>query len=376
MVDFANSRNLLHRSGLVRTFAFVILVGTCTCNVFRSVEDCETDGDCAGGRVCESVAKRCVPAPEVTSPSDAAVTDARDASDGEPDARDAAVPCEERGWGPARLVSGLENEPIISARLTPDELSMYISRGTPPTFVDIYTVVRSDVSQPFQVKGPLAVVNEPGTSEFWPTLSADGRLLFFESSRSTLPDDAGVYKSVGARIWSASRVNVVADFDRPKLQSLFDVEGPEAAPYLHPSGRTLYFASSSRPGKGQLDIWFAEINSAGVVTDIRNLESANTTTDENAPVVTVDERYLYHNRLVDPATLENDIWVARRSTVADGFGKSVRVSELSTPYDEYPTWVSPDHCRIYFSSDRPTNASVDAAKGSFHLWVSERDPSR
>lgn len=374
MVASSNHRN----NGFVRAFAFLILAGTCTCNVFRSVEDCETDGDCTTGRVCESVAKRCVPAPEVTPPFDAAGTDARalDGGDGDPDARDAAVPCEERDWAPARLVSGLETEPIISARLTPDELSMYISRGTPPTFVDIYTVARSQVNQPFQVKGPLAVVNEPATSEFWPTLSADGRLLFFESSRATLPDDAGVYKSVGARIWSASRVNVVADFDKPKLQSLFDVEGPEAAPYLHPSGRTLYFASSSRPGKGQLDIWFAEINSAGVVTDIRNLESANTTADENAPVVTLDERFLYHNRLVDPATLENDIWVAKRSTVADGFGKSVRVSELSTPYDEYPTWVSPDHCRIYFSSDRPTSASVDAAKGPFHLWVSERMPSR
>ena len=368
--------NLRLGNRLVRAAAFVVLAATCTCNVFRSLEDCETDGDCAGGRVCEAVAKRCVPAPEPNPPSDAAISDARDAGDGEPDARDAAVPCEGRAWGAPRLVSGLENEPIISARLSPDELSMYISRGVPPTFVDIYTVVRNDPTQPFQVKGPLASVNEPGTAEYWPTLSADGRLLFFESSRSTLPDDAGVYASVGARIWSASRVNPVADFDKPKLQSLFDVEGPEAAPYLHPSGRTLYFASSSRPGKGQLDIWFAEINSAGVVTDVRNLESVNTTTDENAPVVTLDERFLYHNRLVDPATLENDIWVAKRSTVADGFGKSVKVTELSTPYDEYPTWVSPDHCRIYFSSDRPTSASLDAAKGPFHLWVSERVPSR
>ena len=362
--------------GLVAGLLVLGSLGALRCNAFRSLEDCAADSDCAAGLVCEPRAKRCIPARDASLPLDAAVPDVNVPDTRVPDGEaDGAVRCESLPWGAPKPVNGLENEPIISARLSPDEMTMFISRGVPPTFTDIYTVARNDVSSPFRVIGALPIVNEPGTSEFWPTSSADGKLLFFESSRSTVPNEAGVYTSAGARVWSATRVNTATDFDKPRLQTLFDVAGPEAAPYLHPSGASLYFASRSRPGKGELDIWVAEINaSSGVVVDIRNVEAVNSTTDENAPVVTRDDRFLYHNRLSNDFT-ENDIWVAKRSTPADGFGKSVRVQELSSLYDEYPSWVSNDHCRLYFASTRPIPgaATIDAGGDPvFHLWLSER----
>ena len=349
----------------------VASLGAIRCNAFRSLEDCVASSDCASAQICDPVARRCVPGPDASPPVDANLPDVADAS--LPDAPDASVPCEFLPWGSPKVVQGLEDEPIISARLSPDELTMFISRGIPPTFTDIYTVVRDNLSSPFRVIGALPVVNEPATSEYWPTLSADGRLLFFESSRSTVPNEAGVYTSVGARIWSASRVNVASDFDKPRLQTLFDIPGPEAAPYLHPSGRSLYFASVFRPGKGLLDIWVAEISSAGIVLDVRNVEAVNTTTEENAPVVTLDERFLYHNRLSDNF-VNSDIWVARRTTPSDGFGKSVRVPELSSAYDEYPSWISDDHCRMYLASARPVPGVPlgDGGDPVFHVWVAER----
>jgi len=347
-------------------FAGLLLV---RCNAFRSLESCATDGDCEASFVCDAALKRCVPARDASPPKG----DAAPPQDAPADApADAAVLCEALPWGPLVPVLGLEDEPIISARLNPDETTMFISRGVPPLLTDIYTVVRSDRKSPFRVVGPLPVVNEAPTAEFWPTVSADGRVLFFESSRSREPD-GGVYTNEGARIWSATRVSPTTDFDKPRLQTLFDVEPSEAAPYLHPSGRTLYFASVSRPGKGQLDVWFAEINDVGVVTDVRNVEGVNSATDENAPVVSLDERFLYHNRLAASGT-ENDIYVARRSTPQDGFGKSALVSELSSPYDEYPSWVSNDHCRIYLASARPLPSAPPPDGGApvFHMWVAER----
>jgi hypothetical protein len=74
-----------------------------------------------------------------------------------------------------------------------------------------------------------------------PTVSADGKLIFFESSRSRLRNDAGKYEALGPHIWSSTRVNVAADFETPRLQALFDVTGLEAAPYLHQSGPLLRF---------------------------------------------------------------------------------------------------------------------------------------
>lgn len=344
-----------------------------TCHAFSSLEDCASDADCGPARVCEPRAKRCVPRPDASVVADAAadagVDGARDAiADGPP-----VVPCEDLPWGAPVPVAGLEDEPVASARLSPDELTMFVSRGVPPSFTDIYTVSRPDAGAAFRVVGPLPVVNEPASSEFWPTLSADGKLIFFESSRSRTPDDAGVYQNEVARIWSASRVNVATDFDKPRLQALFDVAGPEAAPYLHPSGRSVYFASLARPGKGQLDVWVAELDAFGVVTSIHAVDAVNSPVDENAPVVTLDDRFLYHNRLADGGA-QNDIWVSRRAKPGDAFPESVRVGELSSDEDDYPSWVSDDHCRLYLTSSRPVpgRAPDASAPGAFHLFVASR----
>lgn len=354
-------------------FVLAAALAVVRCNAFRSVENCAVDSDCDTGFFCDTALKRCVPAKDAALPREDSAGP-NDAAPNDADAlADAAVACETLGWDAPVPVLGLESEPIISARLSPDETTMFISRGVPPSFTDIYTVARTDLKSPFRVVGPLPVVNEALAAEFWPTISADGKVLFFESSRSRIPNDAGVYVEEAARIWSATRVNTTTDFDKPKLQTLFDVDGPEAAPYLHPSGRSLYFASVVRPGKGQLDVFVAEISAIGGVTDVRNVEGVNSERDENAPVVTLDDRFLYHNRLSDNGT-ENDIYVAKRSTPQDGFGRSARVAELSSGYDEYPSWVSNDHCRIYFASARPLPGAAPPDGGApvFHIWVAER----
>jgi hypothetical protein len=36
-------------------------------------------------------------------------------------------------------------------------------------------------------------------------------------------------------------------------------------------------------------------------------------------------------------------------TTADAFGTPTAVSELDSVDGEYPTWLSPDECRLYFT---------------------------
>jgi Tol biopolymer transport system component len=326
------------------------------CNVLRSVENCARDTDCETARVCDRATLRCV------SPQ-ALMLDASP-KDASPEAEAAAVSC------------GLSSEVIVSARLSPDEKTIFIAQGNAQQS-DIFVAARSDLANPFRVVGPLAGVNDPDSTAYWPTVSADGKLIFFESSRSRLRNDAGRYEALGPHIWSSTRVNVAADFETPKLQALFNVSGLEAAPYLHPSGHSLYFASNARPGvKGFFDIFVADLNDFGVVTRVRNLESVNSTDDELAPVVSLDERSLYHSReSTNPNPSDvTDIYVAKRSSTLDGFGESIRSAALSSPYKEYPSWVSEDHCRIYFSSTRPLPGEVipDGGQAMFRLWVSSR----
>jgi hypothetical protein len=342
------------------------------CYAFRSTENCAVDTDCATDMRCEANVKRCVPRGEAF---DAAADTS--ATDGPRETNDAVSPaCDALPWGTPTPVLGLEREPLVSARFSADELSMFVARGAPPNGTELYTYVRSAADAPFRLGAPLANVNEPGTGEFWPTTSRDGKLLFFESTRTRTPSDAGVYAPEMSRIWSATRVNVAVDFDRPRLQSLFDIDlGAEAAPYLHPLGRSLYFASIGRPGKGSLDIWVATINDVGVVTDIRNVDGVNTAQEENAPVVSDDELSLYHSG-VSTTGRGLDIFVATRSTPRDTFVSSAPLASVSSDFDDYPTWVSADHCRLYLSSNRPLPRTQDAGDGGvdgeFHMWVSAR----
>lgn len=352
--------------------------GLAMCNIWSSLSNCETDADCMSSQRCEPGVKRCVPRAETrdTGVGDGG-TDARESDVG----TDAGPACETLPWAPPVLVSGLENMAVIGARLSPDELSMVLTTGDAfGVNTVLSTASRPSIGQPFRVDGPIPVVNAKGTSAFWPTMSADSLLLFFESDRTKEVDDAGLHGRGGIRIWTAKRVNKLGDFDVPELQTLFDVpvspSASETAPYVHPSGKSLYFASSARPGHGGLDIYVATIGGLGTVTGISNIDGVNTDTYENAPIVSFDENYLYHARYTGAVTT-NHIFMAQRSKISGLFESSKEVPELNSAFNDYPSWVSPDHCRIYIVSTRPTieadsGLDADAPPLPYRVWVAAR----
>jgi hypothetical protein len=43
------------------------------------------------------------------------------------------------------------------------------------------------------------------------------------------------------------------------------------------------------------------------------------------------------------------IWVATRTSTSDPFGAPRAVAELDQGTDAFPSWVSADNCRLYFS---------------------------
>lgn len=327
-------------------YRFVVLCILGACNIWRSFEPCPTE------EACRSVV-------------DGAAPDRQLSSDG-------GSSCSDRPWGAPRPVAGLELEAIISARLSADEHTMFVSYGVPPKDTAVYAAVRDNTTSPFRLIGPVPNINVQGASQFWPSMTSSGLLMFFESSRGEAPIDAGLYASERARIWSAERVDRVADFGTPKLQALFRTDaGSEAAPYLHPSGLSLYFASNARGGKGNLDLFAAVLNESGVVVGVHNLENANTPFDENAPVVSQDELSLYFNHPGrDGSVFENDIFVSHREDKTAPFGLPTRVDAFSSEDDDYSSWVSADHCRFYFTSQRAIGGKKD---GDFHVWWAERD---
>ena len=82
-----------------------------------------------------------------------------------------------------------------------------------------------------------------------PSLSADGRRLFFISNRSG---------GVGSRdIWLASK-NENNEWEKPvNLGRGINTVNDEVSPFIHPNNKTLYYATNGLPGFGGFDIYYS-----------------------------------------------------------------------------------------------------------------------
>tara|TARA_B100000780_G_scaffold278210_1_gene251007 strand:+ start:260 stop:2323 length:2064 start_codon:yes stop_codon:yes gene_type:complete len=127
-------------------------------------------------------------------------------------------------------------------------------------------------------------INTPQGWESQPTLSADGKELFFASARntSTLDGDGNptmdLYSSIKTESgeWSQAQ----------KLPAPISTGAQEKAPFLHPDGRTLYFSSNRTPSGGGYDLWVTRRDSMGAWSLPVTLgDPVNTDGDEHGLVV-------------------------------------------------------------------------------------------
>ena len=112
--------------------------------------------------------------------------------------------------------------------------------------------------------GILAPFPEPINSAFWDCdgyLTSDGRAMIFASDR---PGAVGRYqqKDIEYRgepwgntdLWVSEQTDT--GWTKPiNLGDVINTSWAERSPFLHPDGKTLYFASSGHPGLGKLDVF-------------------------------------------------------------------------------------------------------------------------
>ncbi|HYK75988.1 MAG TPA: OmpA family protein [Daejeonella sp.] len=140
--------------------------------------------------------------------------------------------------------------------ISPDGLYMFFTGCNRPDGLgrcDIYVSKREgkNWSKPFNIGPP---VNTPGW-ESQPSLSADGKTLYFVSTR---PGGYGGYdiwksdlKADGS--WS-NPVNL-----GPEINTPYD----EQSPFIHPDDHSLYFSSNGWPGLGNKDLFVSRKDPAG-----------------------------------------------------------------------------------------------------------------
>jgi len=193
--------------------------------------------------------------------------------------------------------------------------------------------------------------------DLFPTLDdARGQIAFY-SDRAAPGLNAPLHLHVSARAADGT-------FEAPRrVESLVPGTSNDSTPFLAADGRELLFASFRNASSGDLfraarfdDGGFGEPQVIGGVN--------NGAGEESHPVLSFDGLTLYFASDRGYATAPS-IFVARRASVTSAFALPTVVDELFNNFSRFPSWLSPDDCRLYF---------VTVTDGRLVVEVALREP--
>lgn len=235
----------------------------------------------------------------------------------------------------------------LHAVLSADELTVYFAsnRAGGLGIYDIYTATRATTTDTWTNVALLGgAVNTTG-EETHPSVSSDG-LTLFASFRAN-PNSP-------YQVTRATRASTTAAFSALAPVTVINTVANNFDPYVLPDQSAIYW-TSNRNANGDDDIYVATGTAGSFGTPAAAVgTSLNTTSGEANPVLTPDGLNIYFR---SNRGSQYDIWVASRTSVANGFGAPVNVTSTNSNLPELPTWVSADNCILYFSRNVGTAAS-------------------
>jgi hypothetical protein len=277
--------------------------------------------------------------------------------------KEAGVPVKEgcdpaAPFGPPKLMDDINTKNFeFDARFTQNELAVLVSTArSDPTvgFIDFRTYIATRASRGEKFGGLRNLVLPSG------------------ATRASMTDDQNTVlyqrRVVGAKsedIYVAQRGDGGLFEEQKKLG--INTDNFEGDPFVAPTGERVYF--TARPGDN-FDLFMASVPDGGTANFAARtaapFTNVNTTDNETGPVLTGDELTIFYGQSATTEGAVRHVWMAKRPTKDEAFAAGAEVTELSTPNGESPTWVSPDGCRIYLSSNHEGDA------GSADIYVAER----
>jgi outer membrane protein OmpA-like peptidoglycan-associated protein len=114
-----------------------------------------------------------------------------------------------------------------------------------------------------KIKSVSDKINQSTTWESQPSISSDGKTLYFISDRPGGTGGYDIYKSIKDEKgeWCYP-INL-----GPRINST----GNEKSPFIHPDGKTLYFSTDSRMGLGGFDIFYSRLDTNGNWSKPKNI---------------------------------------------------------------------------------------------------------
>lgn len=306
---------------------------------------CGPNGECPSGlgcspqRVCEEDGGAGAKLPDASSPDASSICDPTGTFD-----------------APVPLASLNTANSESTPRLTADELELFF-KSDQGMNVNIYTAQRSTTSRPFDAPIALTKVNT-AADDGNPSLSSDGLMLFFESNRVS---------GEGYHLYVSVRTSRVGEFSAPSEVANVNsaaVTDYDAQPFVTADGQELWFISTRTGGLGGFDIYRA-VWSGSNFANAAAITALNSNVNDHLPTLSADKLTIYFASDRSGGKGGFDIWTAHRSTTTGGFPAPTLVAELNSNANETVGWLSPDNCRLYFSSD---------VAGTSDLYVAVRHP--
>ena len=194
-------------------------------------------------------------------------------------------------------------------------------------------------------KAPVSISDSINTrfNEGTCTVSADGRKLIFTSCfgrKGYGSCDLFVSHKVGDQ-WSIPL----------NLGKGVNSGSWESQPTLSADGRTLYFVSNRRGGQGRRDIWMSQLDNNGQWSEAQNLGTAiNTPQDDVSPFIHANGKTLYFSSSGHAGFGGFDIFHAEKT--ADGWLKPVNLGfPINTGEDQMALFISADGKKGYYSNE-------------------------
>lgn len=258
----------------------------------------------------------------------------------------APPPCDlTREFGTPSVVASLSTpEDEGAARFSDDELTVWFdgTRGADASF-DLYTAKRDAIDAAFADASALAVVNAESSHEYSPAVSSDGQFLFFERAARATPTNSDLF---------VARLDA-GEPDAPAPIVELTTSGYEANPYVRGTGDEIWYAAVGPDNS--IDVFVAERTTTGVYGKARVAAlSATPPANDDSPVVSSDGLVVFFaSTRALPGLAGANIWMASRSSPGVTFDAPVPVANVNSSFDDRPTWISADGCRLYLSSNRP-----------------------
>ena len=220
------------------------------------------------------------------------------------------------------------------------------------TMCDLYTSPFTPATGTFTAFAKLTGVSAVGFYDSYPTITPDGGFLLFGSTRA---GDVHIF---------AARANN-ASFDMPTITQPTLAAGTAYSnePFVLGDGRTLYFSAAGTSFRWDL---YRATGGPPAFGGSAPVEGTNLAmTNDMAPVVSDDELEIFFasNRANPSVDDAHDIYRAERTSPSAPFDTPARVASASSAGIDWPVWISPDNCELYY---------INKVNGVATLYVTRR----